>query len=602
MEQQTTVKADSTIVIIPAASSPRPQVLALSSRIKSAAMVPVSGKPVLGWILDHLIEQGFERFLVLSIFGDDQLDHYCAARYKGKAKFSLVAVEAEGAPRGVGHSIYRGLLVSPDLKGDDAPENVLIVLGHTIYRGEFKQTPELSSDWIMVGDVQEEATRWCYAEADEEGRLVRLIDKPTSPAEHRALPALIGVYHLSSRVHLMNCLEDADNNNLAEALKLYNDNRRIKVVRVNQEHWLDCGSIVGMQKTRKALITTRARASNSIDLDEKIGTLTKRTSKSVEIFQQYLWYVGAPREIKPITPRIHDFKPADASSSQSKITMEYYAYSTLEEAWMYKELPFDVWESVMNHLIEILSKFHEFPAHLEPDDFHAMYQAKTKKRLEKLRSQAAPDGYPTWDELLDKEKLFINGRQVLGWSRMEETVWRACGDLYHENHVCLIHGDFHLGNILYDLNTRLVKLIDPRGNFGSSTMYGDLKYDLAKLRHSICGGYNYVVNDLFTVETTGISGDIRINLDRPHLLNAGVKRLSVQQKVAQLLDTKIEQLGAELSSPTLLTQVKLIEGLLFLSMLPIHYDSPHRQLAMFSIAIERFDELFNTLIDGKSAT
>ena len=39
-------------------------------------------------------------------------------------------------------------------------------------------------------------------------------------------------------------------------------------------------------------------------------------------------------------------------------------------------------------------------------------------------------------------------------------------------------------------------------------------------------------------------------------------------------------------------EIKMIEGLLFISMLPLHSDNLERQLALFCIGIERLNEIF----------
>jgi hypothetical protein len=38
-------------------------------------------------------------------------------------------------------------------------------------------------------------------------------------------------------------------------------------------------------------------------------------------------------------------------------------------------------------------------------------------------------------------------------------------------------------------------------------------------------------------------------------------------------------------------KIKLVEALLFLSMIPLHSDNKSRQLAMFCIAIQKFNEI-----------
>ncbi|MBQ8475471.1 NDP-sugar synthase, partial [bacterium] len=54
----------------------------------------------------------------------------------------------------------------------------------------------------------------------------------------------------------------------------------------------------------------------------------------------------------------------------------------------------------------------------------------------------------------------------------------------------LIHGDTTFSNIMFDLFDEKVVLIDPRGYFGNTKLYGDRCYDWAKLYYSINGGYD----------------------------------------------------------------------------------------------------------------
>ena len=67
-----------------------------------------------------------------------------------------------------------------------------------------------------------------------------------------------------------------------------------------------------------------------------------------------------------------------------------------------------------------------------------------------------------------------------------------------------------------------VRLLDARGRWGSEDSpigAGDLKYDLAKLRHSLCGGYDFIVNDLFDLHLgeDGATLDWQLARQAPHL-------------------------------------------------------------------------------------
>jgi Ser/Thr protein kinase RdoA (MazF antagonist) len=49
----------------------------------------------------------------------------------------------------------------------------------------------------------------------------------------------------------------------------------------------------------------------------------------------------------------------------------------------------------------------------------------------------------------------------------------------------IIHGDLFFGNMLYDVNSETLKILDPRGNFGIDGIYGDIRYDIAKIHRKM---------------------------------------------------------------------------------------------------------------------
>ena len=67
--------------------------------------------------------------------------------------------------------------------------------------------------------------------------------------------------------------------------------------------------------------------------------------------------------------------------------------------------------------------------------------------------------------------------------------------------VIVCHGDFCFSNILYDFRMQRVKLIDPRGinSKNELSIWGDLRYDLAKLNHSVSGLYDLIIAGQFSI-------------------------------------------------------------------------------------------------------
>jgi hypothetical protein len=79
-----------------------------------------------------------------------------------------------------------------------------------------------------------------------------------------------------------------------------------------------------------------------------------------------------------------------------------------------------------------------------------------------------------------------------------------------------IHGDLQLSNCLIDRSDRLF-LIDPRGSFGGTPLFGDALYDFAKLYYSFCGGY-----DVFSTGRNKFAADGRGGFILSPLLPRGV--------------------------------------------------------------------------------
>lgn len=130
-----------------------------------------------------------------------------------------------------------------------------------------------------------------------------------------------------------------------------------------------------------------------------------------------------------------------------------------------------------------------------------------------------------------------------------------------------------LSNILYDVNSKSVKFIDPRGNFGKEIVYGDIKYDLAKLRHSFNGKYEFIISDLFKL--TEINSEkfiLKIYSDNYH----------------ELIKNKFDDLLKKYKYD--LNTIKLIEALLFISMIPLHDGKINRQKVMYLKSILLLNE------------
>jgi hypothetical protein len=78
----------------------------------------------------------------------------------------------------------------------------------------------------------------------------------------------------------------------------------------------------------------------------------------------------------------------------------------------------------------------------------------------------------------------------------------------------IIHGDSHMSNILIDNNNK-IWLIDPRGYFGNTKLFGVKEYDISKIIYSLSGFDYFNTNEKFTfyIEGNNITLDINNNIE-----------------------------------------------------------------------------------------
>ena len=159
----------------------------------------------------------------------------------------------------------------------------------------------------------------------------------------------------------------------------------------------------------------------------------------------------------------------------------------------------------------------------------------------------------------------VNGG-LTGLHERARTLIRAELGADSSDHLALSHGDPCLSNILFNPGLGLFRLIDPRGATRLEDGLMHPVYDLAKLSHSLIGGYDFINNGLFECK---LGADLDLTLE----LDGGGPSAFVRQAFLQ-------RLASGGWNPRL---TRACEMSLFLSMLPLHADAP-RKLPAFALA------------------
>ncbi|MFT4622152.1 MAG: hypothetical protein ACI8PZ_000808 [Myxococcota bacterium] len=185
----------------------------------------------------------------------------------------------------------------------------------------------------------------------------------------------------------------------------------------------------------------------------------------------------------------------------------------------------------------------------------ALLQLEAGQRLDRLVREGTP-----WDglqALVDRYRALLDAE----WARSAP------------EQVAVMHGDLCFSNILFDKRSRLVRFIDPRGANSEPELWGDAYYDIAKLSHSVLGGYDYVNNGLFDVH---VGDALRFELHVARGAAGAREALFVERAKAAGFDP---------------VRMRLYEASLFLSMLPLHAEDPRKLLGFVLTAGGILDEV-----------
>ena len=515
---------------------------------QSNAMIPVNFKPVIGWILDDLLDKNIRQAIIVLREQDRPLQDFLQRAYVGRMDLTMVPLREEGT---IVQSLQAGLCRSPT--------NGLtrIILGDTLihdtYYGE--------GDFVYVGTVAG-SRRWCLAVTTVDGRVVDYVDKEEMTSGPKT--ALAGYYHLMHGDHLRACVNRSvvdGESELSDVLRRYGAVCPIQARQVRA--WYDFGHIDNLVDARRRLL--QHRDFNSLSINPVLNTITKTSHNDAKLQDELDWYLGLPDELKALTPRILSHQRIDG---HLQIVQEYYGYPTLSELYVYGDLHTDTWLSILRHVLRIHMAFHHYPGTLGAEEIFTMYVDKTFARLAQLRRQDK-----VWEDLLACDAIVLNGRTLRNVPALQGALCQRARELTESAPISVIHGDFCFSNMLFDINNQIIRLIDPRGSFGRKGIYGDARYDIAKLRHSVCGLYDYLLADMFDLRETpaGFEGNVYVN--------------GTHEMVAAGFDQMVVEAGYNLDD------IRFVEGLLFVSMLPLHAGHPERQRMMYLTGLARLNEV-----------
>lgn len=326
--------------------------------------------------------------------------------------------------------------------------------------------------------------------------------------------------------------------------------------------WFDLGHVNTYFRSRSAITTQRVFN----DLKIQNGIVWKSGTLPKKIEAEANWFANLPVSLKRFAPQ---FIQQGVEDNKPFYETEYLPCLPLNEIFVHGKNPVTFWENILNLIAFYMSESRKIKVddtlmRKIKQDSIALYLDKTLERLNHYASTNQLD--------LNTPNKYDGAILPSIRDIAQECIDKA---LMLPIVSAIAHGDLCFSNIMYDPRANNIKVIDPRGlnTQQEFTIYGNQSYDLAKLCHSCIGLYDFIIADSFELQKSDELGVKLLFKMDDRLIE--IQELFMSKHIIPEINNK------EIIAPTIL---------LFLSMLPLHFDKPHRQEAMLANALRLYYE------------
>ena len=425
------------------------------SNNQSKAMVRVNGKPCIDYIIEQAEKCAEIEQIVIVDGAFNDIREYVERRWN-KLNVTFVKQTVLNGP----HDAI--LIGAKEITNYDIP--AVVWLGDAII---LEEDMPLGTDFLLCKEVIDHHN-WCMW---DEGNFA-YHDKPTVSIPNGV--ALVGLYSFSNSLEMMAAfVETQDEYEISTALKKYPK----KFNKVLTDEWYDIGEISSYYKTCASLLRLKSRSFNTISYDAELGLIHKKpdyhNTEAIEAVEnEREWYRGLDWRQLLFVPRYVE--------SPNNLILSYEPGILLSDMMMYENMSNSTWEYIIDKIFYTIQKY-----------FH------------KSESNNSDSTEPIYTFSTNAKMIWVNKtRERLGNTSFSAHHKSMIIDYAYEIYtkstpVSCMHGDLHLGNILYNVQNDKLSFIDPRGKYGSiSGTMGDSIYDWSKLAQDLVLGYNSLLSDI----------------------------------------------------------------------------------------------------------
>lgn len=245
---------------------------------------------------------------------------------------------------------------------------------------------------------------------------------------------------------------------------------------------------------------------------ERVDDILIKSSTNIEkLVAEYSYYYFLPKNLQRYFIQPFNFK---INGNIASYEMELFKCNNLAQLFQTNSID-------NKSFYRVLEKIDRFKKNTDVENKKLIKDSSQYLVLEKTKNRIKE-----YDQYYE---IYLRIEKAFNFYIKERKTWNSI----------ISHGDLCFSNILWIDDLDLIKFIDPRGANKKHDIFMDEYYDLAKLSHSIFGGYESII------------------------YNSNINYSDIKETFILYLQSK--DISIEL--------LKVYEASLFLSMIPLHIDN-----------------------------
>ena len=417
-------------------------------------LVPVHNKPM----IFHLFEKyKSSEFIIIGDYKYEVLEKYLL-NFAQNINYKLIKAAGTGNVCGIKQA----------LKYINEDENFMLVWSDLILSDDFK--PEKLPQGNYIGILEGQKCSWSFVNG--------VLDKVSSDKY-----GVAGCFIFENKSVLKDIPQEGSFTNWLK-------NSKIELREMKMPKCPEVGTLQAIENLKDT--QNRCRPYNKMEFKNNKVIKTGLTGEGKKLIsREIVWYKKMAEYGFTYVPKIYSFEP---------LTMELINGTNIFQADLT-----DIQKSkITDNLINAVNKMHSYKTKTaDKNDLIQEYYTKTIDRLNSIKSVIP---------FADKEYILINGVHCKNPILFQNDLKHSIEQNLLDTVFCPIHGDCTLTNTMVDKDNNIY-FIDARGYFGKQEVFGDIRYDWAKLYYSMQGNFDrFNVKDFrLKIENDEINYEIKSN-------------------------------------------------------------------------------------------